>query len=283
VDYYTDVSGSYASCEAAVTANGTTSGCRYTFSGCCPNDSVTYTEPFSIQGVNPSTTILPSYILPTTTNWGIANTSVSPERCAIKYDYNSSVSIDNSRIVSDGYDLVTTDACGTGRCLRCVYVVSPCSDPSESFNLTVTSGDLVGSSVGDVFSGSNINGNTTLDGGTYTVTGSCVSILDSSTTPTLSGSLLNASDAGEAISEISSGCGSPLSCAECAKNFTLTNNNLTSQTINYTQCNGSPGSVTIPAGSKGSPGQASVSNCVRMSTLTLPGGVTISSTFTYCS
>ena len=105
VEYYTDVLGPYASCEAAVnaavTTNGTTSGCRYTFSGCCPNDSVTYIEPFSIQGVNPNTTILPSYILPNN-SYGLVNTSVAPEICAIKYDYNSSVSFNNSRIVSDG-------------------------------------------------------------------------------------------------------------------------------------------------------------------------------------
>ena len=208
---------------------------------------------------------------------------MSPEKCAIKYDYNSSVSFDNSRIVSDGYDLVSTDACGTGRCLRCVYVASPCSDSSESFNLIVTSGDLLGVSIGDVYSGSSINGNTTLNGGTYTITGSCVSILDSSTTPTLSGSILNASDAGNSITEVSSGCNSPLTCAECAKNFTLSNLNASPVTVNFNECDGTSSSVTVPAGIKGSPGQVSVSDCIRMSTLTLPSGVTISTTFTYCS
>jgi len=286
VDFYTDVLGPYASCEAAVSAavaiNGNTSGCRYTFSGCCPDDSLTYIEPFSIQGVNPNTTILPSYILPNN-SYGLVNTNADPEVCAIKYDYNSSVSFNNSRIVSDGYDLQgTNQVCATGRCERCVYVVEPCSDTGNYFNLTVTSGDLLGATVGDVFSGSNINGYSSLNGGTYTVTGSCVSIVDSTTTPTITGSLLCASDAGNSITEVSS-CNSPLSCPECAKNFTLFNNNLTPQTINYTQCDGTSGSVNILAGSKGSPGQASVSNCVRMSTLTLPSGVTISTTFTYCS
>jgi len=286
VDYYTSVLGPYASCEAAVSAavaiNGTTSGCRYTFSGCCPNESVTYNEPFSIQGVNPNTTILPSYILPTTSNWGIANTSASPELCAVKYDYNSNVSFDNSRIVSDGYNLITTDACGTGRCVRCVYVVEPCSDSGNYFNLIVTSGDLLGATVGDVFSGSNINGNTTLNGGTYTVTGSCVSIVDSTTPTTLSGSIINASDAGHAITSVS-GCNAPLSCPECAKNFTLFNSNISSTLVTYEECDGTLSSITVPAGSKGTPGQVGVADCVKMSTLTLPGGISISTTFTYCS
>lgn len=288
VEYYTDVLGPYASCEAAVnaavTTNGTTSGCRYTFSGCCPNDSVSYNEPFSIQGADPSTyTILPSYILPNTANWGLANTSVSPEICAIKYDYNSSVTINNSRVATDGYDLISADACGTGRCQRCVYVVEPCSDSGNYFNLIVTSGDLLGATVGDVFNGSNINGNTTLNGGAYTVTGSCVSIVDSTTTPTLSGSILNASDAGDAITEVSSGCGSPLTCAECAKNFTLSNFNSTSQTISYTTCDNTSGSITVPSGGMGAPGEIGVAACVRMSTFTLPSGVQISTTFSYCS
>jgi hypothetical protein len=287
VDYYTSVLGPYASCEAAVSAavaiNGTTSGCRYTFSGCCPDESLSYIEPFSIQGVNPNTTILPSYILPTTTNWGLANTNVSPDICAIKYDYNSSVTINNPRVVSDGYNLISTDACGIGRCLRCVYVVEPCSDSGNYFNLIVTSGDLLGATVGDVFNGSNINGNTTLNGGAYTVTGSCVSIVDSTTTPTLSGSILNASDVGDAITEVSSGCGSPLTCAECAKNFTLSNFNGTSQTISYTKCDNTSGSITVPSGGMGAPGQIGVADCVRMSTFTLPSGVQISTTFSYCS
>ena len=286
-DVYTDVEGPYATCEAAVNAavnlNGTTSGCRYTFSGCCTEDSLTYIEPFSIQGLNPGGSILPSYILPDTNNWGLANTSVSPERCVKKYDYDSSVSVDNSRVSSDGYNLVSTDACGTGRCVRCVYVAEPCSDTGNYFNLVVTSTDLDNSNIGDTFSGSTIDGNTSLNGGSYTVTGHCVTIVDPSTSTTLSGSILCASDAGNAITEVSSGCGSPISCANCATNFTLSNFNTTSQTISYTKCDNTSGSITVPSGGMGAPGQIGVADCVRMSTFTLPSGVQISSTFSYCS
>ena len=164
-----------------------------------------------------------------------------------------------------------------------MYVVEPCSDTGNYFNLVVTSGDLLGATVGDVFSGSNINGNTTLNGGAYTVTGSCVSIVDSTTTPTITGSLLCASDAGNSITEVSSGCGSPLTCAECAKNFTLSNFNSTSQTISYTTCDNTSGSITVPSGGMGAPGEIGVAACVRMSTFTLPSGVQISTTFSYCS
>jgi hypothetical protein len=286
VDIYTNVQGPYSTCEnavsAAVSAHGTSSGCRYTFSGCCPNESVTYIEPFSIQGVNPNTTILPSYILPNN-SYGLVNTNTDPEICAIKYDYNSSVSFNNSRIVSDGYNLQgTNQVCATGRCERCVYVVEPCSDTGNYFNLIVTSGDLLGATVGDVFSGSNINGNTTLNGGTYTVTGSCVSIVDSTTPTTLTNSIINASDAGYAITSVS-GCNAPLSCPECAKNFTLFNSNTSSTLVTYQECDGTLSSITVPAGSKGTPGQVGVADCVKMSTLTLPGGISISTTFTYCS
>ena len=55
VNYYTDVSGPYASCEIAVAAavaiNGTSSGCRYTFKPCCDVvGSPSYVAPFSTQG-----------------------------------------------------------------------------------------------------------------------------------------------------------------------------------------------------------------------------------------
>ena len=284
------LSSTFGSCEAAVSAAvaayGNSSGCRYTFSGCCPNDSVTYIEPFSIQGADPSTTILPSYILPITSNWGLVNTTASPELCAIKYTYNSSVSFDNSRIVDDGYTGTNTEACGTGRCNRCVYVVSPCSDPSESFNLVVTSGDLLGSSVGDVYNGSNIHGNTTLDGGAYTVTGNCVTILNTSTTPTLSGSILNASDAGDTISSVGSGCSSVANCPECATNFKIQNYNTISVNVTYNHCDGTSDSVIIPAlnpiGSL--PGEVVLTDCVDISTLNLPTNVAIFNNygFDYC-
>jgi hypothetical protein len=289
--FITDIVGLFATCEQAVgyavtNVSGTTSGCRYTFSACCGVDSIVYVDSFSIQGANPSSyAVIGSWIL--NAPYSIVDTSGIINVCVSLNDYNSSVTIDNTELTN--YSLVDIGYnCGQNRCSRCAYLVEPCSDPGTYLKWVVNPNNSYDYEIGDVFSGSNINGYQ-VSSSSYEITGHCLSIVDNTSTPIVGGAVFTVNEGYNPGDQeygthtiIGTGCGSPVSCAECATNFILQNNSLTQQTITYNLCDGTSDSTTLPAGSKGSPSTVTVTECVDMSTIVFPASTFIQSTFDYC-
>jgi len=289
--FITDVVGDFSTCEQAVSyavgLSGTTSGCRYTFSACCGVDSLVYVDPFSIQGANPSSYVaINSWIL--NAPYTIIDASGIVNACVTLNDFNSSISIDNTEltsytIIDDGYE------CGENRCSRCMYVVEPCSDPGTYLRWIINPNSSYDYEVGDVFSGSNINGYQ-VSSSTYEITGHCLTIVDNTSTPIVGGSVhtvnegYNPGDQQYGTHTVigGNGCNSPLLCPECATNFTLQNNSLFVRTVTYNLCDGTPDSTTLPAGAKGSPTTVTVTDCVDMSTIVLDTGTVIQTSFDYC-
>ena len=186
--YYTDVLGPYTSCgnavAAAVSINGTTSGCRYTFKPCCDVvGSVSYVAPFSTQGVSFST----GHII--SNGHGLIDTTSEPDICVSSFDYDNTVTIDNTQ-VSDYNTQVTSNACDDNRCSRCVASVEPCDDAGVIITWIYNPQAGFDYSVGNVFSGSNINGYTTTT--SYNVGISCVKIVTTATAT--EGTMITASD-----------------------------------------------------------------------------------------
>lgn len=289
--YITDVVGDFSTCEQAISyavyLSGTTSGCRYTFSACCGVDSLVYVDPFSIQGANPSSyAVINSWIL--NAPYTIINTSGIINECVTLNDFNSSISIDNTELtnynlIDDGYE------CGENRCSRCMYVVEPCSDPGTYLRWVINPNSSYDYEVGDVFSGSNINGYQ-VSSSTYEITGHCLTIVDNTSTPIVGGAVYTVNEGfspgsqqyGTHTSIGSNGCNSPLLCPECATNFTLQNNSVYVRTVTYNLCDGTPDSTTLPEGAKGSPTTVTVTDCVDMSTIVLDTGTVIQTSFDYC-
>ena len=289
--FITDVVGDFSTCEQAVgyavtNVSGQTSGCRYTFSACCGVDSIVYVDSFSIQGANPSSyAVIDSWIL--NAPYTIVDTSGIINVCVSLNDYNSSVTIDNTELTN--YSLVDIGYnCGQNRCSRCMYIVEPCSDPGTYLKWVINPNNSYDYEIGDVFSGSNINGYQ-VTSSTYEITGNCLNIVSNTSTPIVGGAVFTVNEGYNPGDQeygthtiIGTGCGSPVSCAECATNFVLQNNNLTQQTITYNLCDGTSDSTTLPAGSKGSPSTVTVTECVDMSTIVFPANTFIQSTFDYC-
>ena len=170
--------GPYASCEAAVsaavTANGTTSGCRYTFKPCCDVvGSASYVAPFSTQGV-----VFSSFGHIINIGHGLIDTTADPDICVSSFDYDNNVTIDNTQL-SDYDTQLTSNACDDNRCSRCVASVEPCDDAGVIITWIYNPQAGFDYSVGNVFSGSNINGYTTST--SYDVGISCVKIVTTAT------------------------------------------------------------------------------------------------------
>jgi hypothetical protein len=262
------VLGPYNSCEDAisnaVSTYGSTSGCRYTFSACCSSNSITYTNPFSIQGISALTGnhILTSPLSLIDTNTNYANTCVS------LFDYNESVTIDNSKLTP--FDIVSDeDNCGDGRCSRCAVYVSPCSDASKIILWIYTPQSGIDYSVGQVIYGSNIDGYITNTN--YTVNGSCVTIVNASfpnsgVMYTVDDISNTSPDYGTNTSE--SNCDS-LDCCECREDVRVRNSyadGTTSITYTWTNCNGTSGSYVLNSVS-GVSTTYTIPNCIEYSTL----------------
>ena len=178
VDFYTDVQGPYSTCEnavaAAVAINGTTSGCRYTFKPCCDVvGSVSYVAPFSTQGVSFSA----GHII--SNGYGLIDTISEPDICVTSFDYDNTVTIDNTQVSDYNSEINDNNACDDNRCSRCVASVEPCDDAGVVITWIYNPQAGYNYNVGSVFSGSNINGYTTTT--SYNVGISCVKIVTTAT------------------------------------------------------------------------------------------------------
>ena len=170
------VDNNYTSCEQAVAAavalSGTTSGCRYTFRPCCGTDTLNHYDEFSTQGV----AIFGSHII-TSSLYNLVDTNgyaSGVSICSSKDDYDNTVSIDNNEL--SNFDIYEIDEqCGEGRCSRCASTVTPCDDSNVKITWVYTPQSGYDYSIGNVFSGSNINGYTTTT--SYTLGISCVKIV----------------------------------------------------------------------------------------------------------
>jgi len=179
VNYYTDVSDPYASCEiavaAAVTIIGTSSGCRYTFKPCCDVvGSPSYVAPFSTQGA-----LFSSFGHIINIGHGLIDTTEDPEICVSSFNYDNTVTIDNTQL-SGWNTQVANNACDDNRCNRCVASVEPCDDSGVVISWIYNPQTGVDYSTGNVFSGSNINGYTTSS--SYNVGISCVKVVTGTVT-----------------------------------------------------------------------------------------------------
>ena len=179
MNYYTEVSGPYASCEIAVAAavaiNGNSSGCRYTFKPCCDVvGSPSYVAPFSTQGV-----VFSSFGHIINIGHGLIDSSGDPDICVSSFNYDNTVTIDNSQ-VSDYDTQIADNACDDSRCSRCVASVEPCDDSGVVISWVYNPQTGVDYSTGNVFSGSNINGYTTSS--SYNVGISCVKVVTGTVT-----------------------------------------------------------------------------------------------------
>ena len=171
--------GPYASCEAAVsaavTANGTTSGCRYTFKPCCDVvGSPLYVAPFSTQGV-----VFSSFGHIINIGHGLIDTTEDPDICVSSFVYDNNVTIDNNQ-VTDYNTQIAGNGCDDSRCSRCAALVEPCDDAGVIIRWIYNPQTGVDYSTGNVFSGSNINGYTTSS--SYNVGISCVKVVTGTVT-----------------------------------------------------------------------------------------------------
>jgi len=202
-------------------------------------------------------------------------------------DYDNTVTIDNGQLSS--YDtIVTGDECGTNRCARCVLSVTPCSDPTTIINWVYTPQAGVDYSIGEIFSGSNINGYVTQTG--YEVTGHCLTIIDS--TLSTEGTMYTVTDV--AISNpwygtyVSTTTCNSLDCCDCRQNVRVRNSyadGTTSITYTWINCDGSAGLYVLNSNS-GTSTLYTIPQCIEYATLSRSpnngfGGVTNTGTCCY--